>query len=318
MAPVAVAGPAYRHPRLRALGSGAARRLVGAVLTGALVAGLLVGPVLCWSSSAQAIARSDVVDVVPRVLREDVAAALPVRVVDVPAVQGGVAAVAAAATASVGAVVLDPQGRSLLETSDADRPVSSASLVKLLVVQQLLARAGPAGWDAATARRLERAITVSDDGAMNVLWTTYDGPALVRAAVAQFGLTATAPPAEAGQWGQATTSASDVARFLSALAATPGATDAATLLTWMRQAAPTGADGFDQTFGLLSGAGGAGVAAKQGWMCCVDGRRQLHSAGVLDDGRVVVVLAEASAARPWDVVGDVVDRATTVLVEGTR
>jgi hypothetical protein len=317
MAGMAAAGPASRHLRASALRSRAGRRLAGAGLVGALVAGLLVGPVLCWGGSAQSLARASV-ELVPRALREDVAAGQPVRAVDEPAVQAAVAAAAAPATASVDAVVLDPQGRSLVQTRDADRPVLSASLVKLLVVQQLLARAGPAGWDAPTARRLERAITVSDDGAMNVLWTTYDGPGLVRAAVARFGLTATAPPAETGQWGQATTSATDVARFLSALAATPGAVDSATLLAWMRATAPAGADGFDQAFGLLSGAGGAGVAAKQGWMCCVEGRRHLHSAGVLDDGRVVVVLAEASAARPFGTLAAAVDGAAAALVEGTR
>ncbi len=46
------------------------------------------------------------------------------------------------------------------------------------------------------------------------------------------------------------------------------------------------ADGFDQRFGLFGAIQGAAV--KQGWMCCVDGRRHLHSVGVL--GRTVVVL----------------------------
>jgi hypothetical protein len=313
---MAVAGPAGSHRRARRARTG--RRFLGVGVIGLLVAGLLVGPVLCWGSSArETVAAARSVQPVPRSAREELPAQPPVRAVDVAAVQGGVDAAAAAVSATVGAVVLDPQGRALLQTPGADRPVPSASLVKLLVVQQLLARAGPTEWDGTTYRRLERAVTVSDDSAMNVLWTTYDGPALVRAAAAEFGLTGTAPPVVPGQWGQATTTAADVATFLAALTARPGSAAATTLLAWMRATGPTAADGFDQTFGLLSGAGGAGVAAKQGWMCCVDGARQLHSAGVLGDGRVVVVLAEMAAGTPWTRAGAAVDGVAAALVAGT-
>ncbi|MBB3676893.1 serine hydrolase [Modestobacter versicolor] len=305
----------------------ASRALIGTACVGALVAALLVSPALCFGSAAQepaAVGAAEAtvdVEPVPRAFREDadrVPPVPPIRAVDEAAVLSGVDAAAAPASTSVGAVVLDPQGRTLLQTSDAARPLPSASLVKLLVVQQLLARPAPGGWDSSTWFRMQRAVTVSDDAAMNVLWTRYDGPALVRAAVAEFGLSGTAPPTDPSQWGQATTTAADVGRFLSALTATPSSLASATLLAWMRGAAPTAADGFDQRFGLLSGPAGPGVAAKQGWMCCVDGRRQLHSAGVLDDGRVVVVLGEGSAARPWSQVEAAVDGATAALVAGTR
>src|SRR3954447_4475356 len=306
------------HAKHRAPRTGVAWRLVaGAALSGALAAGLLVGPELRWWGTARPTASvSGAADPVTWSLREGPSLP-PVRVVDAPAVLGGVDAAAGAVAASVGAVVVDPQGRTLLATPAAGRPLPSASLVKLLVVQQLLARASPAGWDATTLRRMERAITVSDDGAMSALWVAHDGPALVRAAVAQFGLTGTAPPDEVGQWGEATTTASDVARFLTALAGSATAADSATLLAWMRAVAPTAVDGFDQTFGLLAGAAGTGVAAKQGWMCCVDGRRQLHSAGVLADGRVVVVLGDVPAATTWARTAAAVDGATAVLVAGT-
>src|SRR4051794_2148328 len=306
------------HAKHRAPRSGVPWRLVvGAALSGALAVGLMVGPELRWWSPARPPPPgAEAAAPVAWSLREGPSLP-PVRVVDAPAVLRGVDAAAGAIAASVGAVVVDPQGRTLLATPAAGRPLPSASLVKLLVVQQLLARTSPAGWDATTLRRMERAITVSDDGAMSALWVAHDGPALVRAAVAQFGLTGTAPPDEVGQWGEATTTASDVARFLTALAGSASAADSATLLAWMRAVAPTAVDGFDQTFGLLAGAAGAGVAAKQGWMCCVDGRRQLHSAGVLADGRVVVVLADLPAATTWARTAAAVDGATAALVAGT-
>ena len=112
--------------------------------------------------------------------------------------------------------------------------------------------------------------------------------------------------------------AADLARFLSALALNPAAPDSATLLGWMRAAAPVAADGFDQTFGLLSGSVGAAVGAKQGWMCCLGGRRHLHSAGVLGDGRVVVVLGEMPSRTTWRDAAAVLDGVTAALEAGTR
>ena len=319
---MAVAGPAARRPRASALRSGAGRRLVGAGLIGVLVAGLLVGPVLCWAGAArtgtdQPAPAAALLSPVPYASRERPVGP-PARTVDAAAVLAGVDAAAGPVGGSVGAVVLDAQGRTLVQTPAAGVPIPSASLVKLLVVHQLLARAAPGGWEPQTLRRMERAITVSDDEAMNALWVTFDGPALVRDAVVAFGLTGTAPPAVPGQWGQAPTTASDVARFLGALAARPGSPGSAVLLDWMRAAAPVAADGFDQAFGLLSEGAGAAVAAKQGWMCCVADRRHLHSAGVLADGRVVVVLAELPEATTWPAAAAAVDGVAAALLAGTR
>ncbi|NEN51458.1 serine hydrolase [Modestobacter muralis] len=193
--------------------------------------------------------------------------------------------------------MVDAAGRTVLATAAADRPVYTASLVELLVVQQVLARqaVGVLGLGPADGGLLERAVTVSDDPAMNLLWDAYDGADLVATAAASFGLTGTAAPDRVGQWGESTTTATDLARFLATLAEDPDAPGAAPVLGWMRAAAPLASDGFDQRFGLLAGGAVPGTAVEQGWMCCVADRRQLHSAGVLPDGRVVVVLADASS-----------------------
>ena len=80
----------------------------------------------------------------------------------------------------------------------------------------------------------------------------------------------------------------------------------------MRATSATAADGFGQGFGLLAGT--AGVAAKQGWMCCVDGRRQLHSAGVLPDGTVVVLLGDFPASTSWGRARAALDSAAGALL----
>ncbi|SDF97490.1 hypothetical protein SAMN05660662_3993 [Blastococcus aurantiacus] len=224
-----------------------------------------------------------------------------------------------AAGGEIEVAVVGPGG-TVAESSGASSPVYTASLVKLLVVEQLLEGAAEDGLplDAADRRDLERAVTISDDQAMNRLWVAFDGARLVRSAVVEFGLEQTAPPAVPGQWGQATASAADMARFLTALPAHLAPDDLAALSGWMRAASTQAADGFDQGFGLRSAGVGApeGTAVKQGWMCCVDGHRQLHSAGLLPDGTAVVLLGEFPEEVPWDTARSALDAAARGVVEG--
>ncbi|MGY1602197.1 LppW family protein [Geodermatophilus sp. SYSU D00815] len=238
--------------------------------------------------------------------------------VDAPAVLGQVQAAAGAAGGTVTVVVVDAYQRQLLAGPDATRPALTASLVKLLVVAELLARQGgnPPPEDRAL---MERASTSSDDAAMSTLWVRHDGPGLIAAATARLGLTGTAPPGRTGQWGESLMSAADVATFLSRIAQAYGTGIADTLTGWLRAATPTAADGFDQRFGLLSPASAAAgpVAAKQGWMCCVGGRRQLHSAGLLPDGRAVVLLGDFPAGTSWRAAAAALDAAAAAVVAGT-
>lgn len=135
---------------------------------------------------------------------------------------------------------------------------------------------------------------------------------MVSDVAARYGLVTTTPPADPGQWGQTVTTAVDLARFLSALPVTAHPEDATTIRFWLALATPLGADGFDQTFGLLA-VGATATAAKQGWMCCVAGTRHLHSAGYVGD-EVVVVLGEVPTAAGWDVARAGVDAATAALL----
>ncbi|SDH07879.1 hypothetical protein [Klenkia brasiliensis] len=237
---------------------------------------------------------------------------------DPAAVLAEVEAAAVAAGGTIAVTVLDADGDTVLASADASAPVYTASLVKLLVVHQLLlqAEAGDVVLTADDLELMQSAIEASDDDAMDQLWVEFDGEALVADAVETFGLTGTAPPTEAGQWGQTTTTAADQATVLATCADTLTGEDAQLLTGWLRSTTPTAADGFDQTFGLLSPGTGQ-VAAKQGWMCCLDDTRWLHSTGVLHDGTVVVLLGTFPGSTSWTEAAGALDAAASAVAAAT-
>jgi Beta-lactamase enzyme family len=184
----------------------------------------------------------------------------------------------------------------------AGRPFPTASMVKLFVAEDVLhrARAGVLVLSAADRDLLREMIRRSDDPAASALWVRFGGGRMVTDVVARYDLTGTAPPPAhiPGQWGQAVTTARDLARFLALLPVLAHPEDAAALLGWMAEATQLAADGFDQQFGLF-GALPEQPAVKQGWMCCVAGQRHLHSVAVVGS-RVVVLLSEVPAAAGYD------------------
>jgi hypothetical protein len=221
--------------------------------------------------------------------------------VDGAAVLAAVDAAARAAGGSIALALVGADGTPLVTGPAVGDGVYTASLVKLLVVGRLLDLEAT-GADTLSDRDrklMERAIVRSDDPAMSLLWDRWDGAALVTAAAAEAGLTGTTLPAVAGRWGEATTTAADVATLLARRDAVLGPGPAATLVSWMQATSPTAADGFGQGFGLLAGDRAATVAAKQGWMCCAAGTRQLHTAGVLPGGQVAVLLGDFPVGTSW-------------------
>ncbi|SFT56575.1 hypothetical protein SAMN05660657_01587 [Geodermatophilus amargosae] len=183
--------------------------------------------------------------------------------------------------------------------SAATRPFPTASMVELFLAEDVLRRArdGALTLDARDWRQLQAMIRSSEDPAASEFWDRVDGPQTVRDVAARYGLTGTAPPADPTQCGE-TTTARDLARFLALLPVLAHPADAATLTAWMRTATPTAADGFDQRFGAFGTVPGL-PAVKQGWMCCVDGMRHLHSVAVVGN-RVVVLLSEVTASVGHD------------------
>ncbi|MGY1622991.1 serine hydrolase [Geodermatophilus sp. SYSU D00965] len=186
------------------------------------------------------------------------------------------------------------------DNGQADRVFPTASLVKLFLAEGVLrrARAGQVTLGPSDLATLQRMIARSDDAAASAVWVRFGGVGLVREVAARYGLTRTAPPRVAGEWGEATTTARDLARFLALLPVLPHPDDVATLTGWMREATPVAADGFDQQFGAFGTLPGT-PAVKQGWMCCVGGQRHLHSVAV-QDGQVVVLLSEVPRSVGWN------------------
>ena len=235
----------------------------------------------------------------------------------VPPADALAAAVAAYGTVGALAMVLAKQQRPAEGTSIAaaearrirvaaygadngllDRPFPSASMVKLFLAEDLLhrARAGLLTLGRDDFALLQAMIRRSDDPAASALWTRFGGPRMVSDVAARYRLRGTTPSVRAGQWGLTTTTARDLARFLSLLPVVAHPYDAAALQFWMRTATPVAADGYDQRFGLFGAVGGL-PAVKQGWMCCVGGRRHLHSVGIVGS-RVVVLLSEVPRSVP--------------------
>ena len=174
----------------------------------------------------------------------------------------------------------------------ADRSFPTASMVKLFMAEEILhrARTGRLALAEDDPWLLQEMIRRSDDPAASTLWVRYGGGQMVDDVAARYDLPGTRPPAVPDQWGEATTTASDLARFLALLPSIAHPEDAAALLGWMQAATPQAADGFDQQFGLF-GTAPPSTAVKQGWMCCIDGNRHLYSVGVMGR-RVVVLLSE--------------------------
>jgi hypothetical protein len=182
----------------------------------------------------------------------------------------------------------------------ADRPFPTASLVKLFVAEDILhrARAGEVALTPGDFGLLRTMIQRSDDAAASTLWVRFGGGQMVTDVARRYELTGTVPPSDPGQWGQTTTTGRDLARFLSLLPVVAHRYDAGALMVWMRTATPLAADGFDQRFGIFGTTPGL-PAVKQGWMCCLAGKRHLHSVGVIDD-RVVVLLSEVPRSVSYD------------------
>ncbi|CAL9599257.1 Putative lipoprotein LppW [Actinosynnema sp. ALI-1.44] len=191
-------------------------------------------------------------------------------------------AVADTGAVDLGLAVLD-LATGVQTGSRADVPFPTASLSKLVVAVDVL------GGDVTEEDRdlLRRALSASDDDAMNALWTLRDGMGAVERVAAAAGLTATHAPPDASQWGDVETSAADVVRlYRYALTALPEP-ERDFFVAALSSAPRTAADGFEQDFGLL--APGLGAYAKQGWMWYHPAELYLHSAGVVA-GRYAVAL----------------------------
>ncbi|MDL5154949.1 serine hydrolase [Actinomycetospora termitidis] len=292
------AAPSRRRGLLRPSRRPGFRRSGGLLLTAAVVAVLVVGgPLLLGLLDP----RVETEQVAPA--PTPVAAPAPVPTVTPPPAaapapspaQAAVEAADATVTrrgADVGIAVLDRATGALALNDEADEAMNSASLSKLLTVVDLLDR-GAEGRETVTAgdRRLIRAaLGPSDDPSMNALWSRFGGQSGITRVVERLDLQDTAVPDDPSQWGEVQLSARDMTTVFRHVLETMAPADRDLVLGAMSDAPTTASDGFDQGFGLLA-PDQRGVAAKQGWLCCLQSSIDLHSAGVLDpQGRFVVAV----------------------------
>ncbi|WP_243789083.1 serine hydrolase [Saccharopolyspora gloriosae] len=216
---------------------------------------------------------------------------------------------------TVAVAVLDRETGEVIGGEHADERFGTASLSKLLVAVDV-ARRHTEGMPVADADvdLIRRALSISDDAAMNALWDRFDGAGAISRLAVRYGLTRTRPPEVPGNWGGTETSARDVATVLAQIPTLPAAER--DLLLGPLDAAPrTAAEGFDQGYGLKDST--RPVAVKAGWMCCDDGRRTVHSAGLIGPDRryAVALLSTQPTSKSYSEASEVVTEAAEPLLD---
>jgi hypothetical protein len=213
---------------------------------------------------------------------------------------------AAARSTQLGVAVLDRTTGELAVGRRGDEPYYTASEAKMVLVVDVLDRRRLDGLavDDRSLDLVKRALSQSDDGAMNALWTRFDGPAAAARVAQRLGLKGTSNSEDVGQWGQMEVSAADTVRIWRYVLEGMPAADRDLVMTDLRAATPQGKDGFDQSFGLLDPAvrGPRATVAKQGWMCCFSGQYYLHTAGSVgaDQRYLVAVLTRVPRGKGWE------------------
>ncbi|WP_370945437.1 serine hydrolase [Amycolatopsis sp. cg5] len=193
----------------------------------------------------------------------------------------------------VGAMVYDRQENKALLAEHADTVFTTASLVKLLIAFDALDKGTSS--NATVAQMLSR----SDDNIASSLWVANGGQSIVTRWATKMGLARTKPPTDPGHWGSTRTTASDMVKVYRYLMEKASDDVRSVVLTALRKATKTGADGFDQYFGIPNGIDRP-WAVKQGWSCC-DPTRNLHTTGLVgeEDRYIVVILTSRPSSVSW-------------------
>ncbi|HWO64969.1 MAG TPA: serine hydrolase [Umezawaea sp.] len=201
---------------------------------------------------------------------------------------------AAGDSVDMGVAIMDLRTGALVG-SGGDKPYYSASLSKLLLVVDVLDRraAGDLDLSDEDLDLIDRALSYSDDGAMDVMWTRFDGMDAIDRVAQRVGMTGTHAPDDPSQWGEVVVTADDMVRLYQyVLGGKMAEADRDLVVDALDGAQQEAADGFDQFFGLLDGnaRGSRAAYAKQGWMYYLPDDVYLHSAGVVDGRYAVAVL----------------------------
>lgn len=188
---------------------------------------------------------------------------------------------------TVAVAVLDRQTGEFVQGEAAATPMYSASLVKVIVAVDLLQRShGGEPLSDVDRDLIRRALSASDDEAMNVLWDQHDGLGGVVRVAEQAGLAETRPPEDPAMWGQTVVSARDLARVFAYILDVLPEADREFIMSSLASAPERAADGFEQDFGL---AAQPGDTVKSAWMCCFGGKIALHTAGTTKNSQRYIV-----------------------------
>ena len=201
----------------------------------------------------------------------------------------------AAGRSVVSAQVFDRRSGTSLFEENADRKFRSASLVKLMIAIDALAR----GTERSGSTRMTQMLSLSHDDSASALWVAGGGGQIVRRVAQRLGLDAE-PPQPDGRWGNTMISARDVVKIYDHILGELPPEDADAIMRSLRSAPAIAADGFDQHFGIPRALDGLPWAIKQGWSAG-GGSMELHSSGVIgeDDRFIVVVLTRTAGGANW-------------------
>jgi hypothetical protein len=188
---------------------------------------------------------------------------------------------------TLGVAVLDVHTGELVAGRDGERRFMAASLTKLIVAVDVLDRHRADGQppDSDTLDLVARALSSSDDNAMNALWGKHDGAGGVGRVAGRLGLTASLPSGSAEMWGDAEVTATDMAGIYRYVLRDMAPRDAAVIVAALSAATPVATDGFAQHYGLLHQGASPAHYAKQAWVHYAPAGHLLHSAGVAYDAR---------------------------------
>ncbi|GAB1510824.1 serine hydrolase [Actinophytocola sp. KF-1] len=200
--------------------------------------------------------------------------------------------------------------------ADGDRPFMAASLTKLLTAVDVLDETSALTQE--DRDLLHRALSASDDGAMNVLWGEHDGAGAVRRVAERLELTATLPPGSAETWGDVEVTAADMVTLFRHVLRGMAPADGAVIVGALSSATAVATDGFAQHYGVLHRGASPASHAKQAWVPYAPAGYLLHSAGVVYDGRTGHAYAIALLSiQPYTTAQGARDRLSTVAEEAT-
>ncbi len=210
----------------------------------------------------------------------------------------------------VGVAVADRTTGQLARGHRGDRTFNAASLAKLVLAVDMIDRQerGALTLGDRDRRLLHAALNSSSDEAMNALWSSYDGPGAITRVAEGIGMVDTTSADDPSQWGEVQTSARDMVTLMRHVRDDLPPADRDLLIGDLSSSPEIATDGFDQGYGLLDG---SGSPVKQGWLCCLSSRADMHTMGIVEDRFVVAVMT--NQPRGFGPARDTVDDAVRAV-----